>query len=341
VSFKRIKETISFDYLHSLSEPRISPDIRSISKQQPLTLEGEAVLRFGLIEGDAIVKGQRVVYDPQSPSNPRGFSDNGSAAERLAIVSNLPETSILAGGRITDDHEELGHSIIAKHNAEVVVIKNGTLGCSVITRSGFGRIPAFKTDFIWKIGSGDVFAALFAHFWAEKKGAPLDAARFASIGTAQYCSSMTLPLRSSSFSETRMEPARPMGRLPKRTVYLAGPFFNLPQRWLIDEARSALLNQGVLVFSPVHDVGRGPAHDVYEPDIDGIKKCDVMFACLDGLDPGTLFEIGFARAIQKPVVVYTTSVRDEDLKMPEGSGCAIVKDFATAIYKTVWAALSL
>jgi nucleoside 2-deoxyribosyltransferase len=80
---------------------------------------------------------------------------------------------------------------------------------------------------------------------------------------------------------------------------------------------------------------------VYRPDIEAIVKCDLMFACLDGLDPGTLFEIGFARAMKKPVVVYTTSAKEEDLKMPEGSGCLIVRDFTTAIYKSVWTALSL
>jgi len=341
VNFKRTKQTIGFEYLHSLSDPKIFPDPRNVVKQSSLAFVGNNILRFGLMEGDAVVKGDYVVYDPQSPSNPSRFSENGSSANHLAIVSNLPETAALAHGKITDDHEELGRIIINQHKAEVVVIKNGTLGCSVVTKTDFGRIPAFKTDFVWKIGSGDVFAALFAHFWTEKRKSPLESARFASLGTSRYCSSMSLPLAPASFSENGYEPVRFLGRAPKRTVYLAGPFFNISQRWLIEESRNALRNQGLFVFSPIHDVGRGPADKVYGPDIEAIVKCDLMFACLDGLDAGTLFEIGYARAIGKPVVVYTTSTREEDLKMPEGSKCNIIRDFTTAIYQTVWTALSL
>src|SRR3546814_14751858 len=75
-------------------------------------------------------------------------------------------------------------------------------------------------------------------------------------------------------------------------VYLAAPFFDLAQRWLVEEARSNLLDMGAQVFSPVHEVGPGPASIVAPEDIAGLEAADVVFAVLNGVDPGTIFEVG-------------------------------------------------
>ena len=90
------------------------------------------------------------------------------------------------------------------------------------------------------------------------------------------------------------------------------------------------------VFSPVHDVGPGPASEVAPADIAELRGCDVVFAILDGLDSGTLFEVGYARALGKPVYVLAQRVSTEDLKMVEGSGCRIYGDLVTALHHLVW-----
>jgi hypothetical protein len=38
-----------------------------------------------------------------------------------------------------------------------------------------------------------------------------------------------------------------------------------------------------------------------------------------------------------PVVGLAQNVRPEDLKMMEGTGCEIHSDFASAIYRAIWA----
>jgi nucleoside 2-deoxyribosyltransferase len=63
-----------------------------------------------------------------------------------------------------------------------------------------------------------------------------------------------------------------------------------------------------------------------------------MFAVCDGLDSGTIYEVGYARALQKPVLIYCEALKSEDLKMMEGSGCQIFNDYVTAIYQTAWTA---
>lgn len=62
----------------------------------------------------------------------------------------------------------------------------------------------------------------------------------------------------------------------------------------------------------------------------------MVFAILDGLDSGTIFEIGFASAKGKKVIIYNESVDDKDLVMFSGENTFIIKDYVSAIYRTVW-----
>jgi len=121
-------------------------------------------------------------------------------------------------------------------------------------------------------------------------------------------------------------------------VYLASPFFNLGQRWLVDEARRCLTELGLEVFSPVHDVGPGPAQEVGPKDIEALNASDRVFAILDGLDAGTIFEVGYARAKGIPVYALAQAVSEEDLKMVVGSDCKVFYDFVTALHHTAWKA---
>jgi nucleoside 2-deoxyribosyltransferase len=61
-----------------------------------------------------------------------------------------------------------------------------------------------------------------------------------------------------------------------------------------------------------------------------------MFAVLDGLDPGTIFEIGYARALGKKVIVLIEDPGQHDLTMLIGTDCEITGDFTTAVYKASW-----
>jgi nucleoside 2-deoxyribosyltransferase len=119
-------------------------------------------------------------------------------------------------------------------------------------------------------------------------------------------------------------------------VYIAAPFFNLAELWMVEEIRKRLLDMGVAVFSPLHDVGRGSASEVARLDLEGLDACDAVLAVLNGGDAGTIFEIGYAIARSKPVIALAQNVRPEDLKMPEGTGCYIAEEFVTALYHAVW-----
>jgi sugar/nucleoside kinase (ribokinase family)/nucleoside 2-deoxyribosyltransferase len=335
-------QAISFSYYHALASPTIDPPIDRIVPAAPLRIDAEHILRFGFLEGTCVVSGERVVFDPQSEQSPEVFAANGSTAAHLAIVANLEEATTLSG---THDLAEIGRVLIREHGAEVAIVKRGAVGASIFTIDRSEFIPAYRTDVVFPIGSGDVFSATFAHYWAEEGADPFVAAERASLATAYYCSRFPLPippepLSVADFSAVPVVQAAPAQHGERPRVYLAGPFFTMAQRWLIDEAREALLDQGLAVFSPLHDVGYGIASEVGPADIRALEGCAAVLALLDGLDAGTLVEVGYARARDIPVVGFSQNERREDLTMVEGTDCEVVDNFASAIYRTAWAALS-
>ncbi len=320
--------TVTFSYVHCLSVPVITP--HKIPNNEPIRITGENVLRFGMMEGDAKVEATMAVYDPQSATNPVLFSANGSSAKRLAIVLNSREAKLIAQA---DSDEDCAREILSRDRAEVVVIKRGSFGCLVVTEDASKELPAFRTENVFSIGSGDVFCAAFAYFWALHGENSLEAAALSSRAAAIYCDTSALPkLDKTSLLANDLAPAAPS----KGRVYLAGPFFNLPQRWLVSEALVHLEDQGHDVKSPLHLIGPGEALDVARKDLDLLVSCDRVFALIDGADPGTLFEVGYARAKGIPVVAFSQSSSDEALKMVVGTDCEVVKDFVTAIYHLAW-----
>jgi nucleoside 2-deoxyribosyltransferase len=331
--------SIAFHYQHGLSTPVVAPPIHLLKQEEPLRVEQENVLRFGFLEGDAIVRGKTVVYDPQSAYTPQPFHANGSAAEKLAIVCNRREAVMMSG------QSELEAAVKALHksdNADVIVVKCGADGALVSYEGTIAHVSARRTARVWPIGSGDVFATWFAYGWIIQKLQPVEAAEQASRAAAYYCAHRSLPVPTPAELASTFTPP-PVPRDIRGTahkppnVYLAGPFFTMMQRWLIEEARAALMDQGFCVFSPFHDVGFGTAEEVVPADIRALDTTDVMFAVLEGLDSGTFFELGYARAKNVPVIGFAQNVSEEAVKMLKGTNCLLCDDFVTAVYHTVWA----
>jgi nucleoside 2-deoxyribosyltransferase len=327
-------QTLSFAYVHGLDAPLIFPSPH-IVRRTSMSVRGKKVLCFGALDIDWEVEGDQVVFDPQDAFAPVSFRDRGSKAKRLAIVLNQYEARLLTG------EEDTGAQIKALFKIErpdVVVLKCGAQG-TVVTTSSKQRevIPPLITHAVFKVGSGDVFSAMFAWAWMCEGNSPVESARIASAATANYVATRNLPIPI-AFDEDNAAygiaaPSRPA---QAARVYLAGPFFSLAERWLIEESRLHLSDGGLSVFSPYHDVGLGRADEVAPKDLEAIQACDVVYAIVSNLDAGTLFEIGYARAIDKPVIALVENERNEDLKMLAGSGCVLEKDFATSIYKAVW-----
>lgn len=332
--------TVGFRYMHDLDSPQVE-DMPSAALA-PIVVSAEKILRFDMLECDARVHAEWAVYDPQGARSLQSFVANGSSAERLALVLNSWEASTLAG-MPNASPAEIAPVLAQQQDAEVVVVKMGPQGAYVWSADAGSFVSAFRTPHVWKIGSGDCFAAHFANAWMHEGKTPLEAAKDASRAVAYFCQYRAFPTKHllGSYAPAAAEVSAECLAGQRREVYLAGPFFDLAQLWLIEEARHALSEMGLQVFSPYHDVGLGSADDVVGKDLAGIRNAHIVFAVADGLDAGTLYEIGYARALGKPVIVYSEQRGGENMKMMEGSGCVMCGNFATAVYSAAWEAIRL
>ena len=326
--FESTDGIVSFDYLHPLASPIVANGRKDVP-QPTLHMNETNVLRFGMLETEAVVEAERCVYDPQSPGSPAPFGENGSRCENLAIVANERETLALAG---ETDLDRAAETLLS--GADILLVKQGMSGASIYTRGAAPQhVPAFASSEVFSIGSGDVFAGVFASAWAAARLAPYDAAVCASRAVADYVETQSLPSKTlATLAGARREPAS----VSIDSVYLASPFFTMAERMMVDETRSALEALGLQVFSPFHEIGPGPADIVAPADLAALERCDAVFALIDGLDAGTIFEIGYATALKKPVHCLCQNVSEGDLKMIEGSGGKVHFDLVTAAYRTAW-----
>lgn len=330
---KSIFKSPVFYYDHPLKAPSITPRL-DLYKHVNISLNvtGENILAYGMLEADFTIAGDKVVYDPQSPVNPKPFSETNSHANKLVTIINKAEAQKIVGkGEVS----EIADYFFAEENCFALIIKMGAKGALLFESSSNApvKIPVYQTSRVWPIGSGDVFSAFFAYSWFNNNDL-ITSAMNASKATAVYCDSKDLVigngLKSFNFPELIINES------PKGQVYLAGPFFTFAERWLINEIYNVFKGLGIKVFSPFHDVGHGKAKDVVDKDLLGLNGSEVIFAVTDGLDSGTLFEVGYAIAQKKSVVAFVQSENEESLKMLEGTECIIERDLATAIYKTYW-----
>ncbi|CAM3617283.1 PfkB family carbohydrate kinase [Rahnella victoriana] len=336
-------EKITFDYDHGL-DPMMPP---LTNKKNKIELEAENVLIFGMLECSFKTKSVYAVYDPQNTLSTESFSETGSIAKHLALVLNEHEAKVLNGSHEDENIYDIISSLHIKEKAEVIVVKRGPTGAIVSYGNNTYNISAYKTDNVWKIGSGDCFSAHFANNWINNKDKPEVAAQKASIATSYFCNTSILPL---PFVLRDYSPIPVMGEsdnLKNTTIYLAGPFFTLSQIWLIEQARYNLQEMGLQVISPYHDIGvidpnntsRKEQAEISAQDLNAIVRSDIIFGIADGNDPGTVFEIGYAVSLGKKVILLAENCPKNDLTMFCNENVEITHDYVTAIYKTLWSAL--
>lgn len=314
-----------FEYVHPLSEPLFfSPRGRP---SEPLKVTGDIVLCFGMMEGQPVVHATTAIFDPQSHRDAKLFSSNGSTAEKLAIISNDSEVKVL-----TNEVDELraAAKLLEIERACVVIVKCGPKGAFVVTKNASERIQAYQTPRVFKIGSGDVFSSMFTYAWAVVGMDPVAAAKVASLATAYYCNTQHLPIPWPLPERFSPSPVPLPTRIKK--AYLAGPFFSPEELWMIDECKRLLTAFGVDVFSPFHAVGSGSPEVVATADLKALDDCDFVFAVIDGFDPGTLFEIGYAVGHNIPVIAIYHGDDRCNLTMLLGTRCKVYSDVCSAVY---------
>lgn len=328
VDWRERSEPVEFYYWTPLSAPTISgPSAHAPAAE----IGGGTALVFGMIESETSADVDALVLDPQQPRDLGPLELTGMRAGRLAIVANAAETRAMSG--------EQGLAVAAEAlrqstSAEVVITKQAARGALVTTATGQELVGPWPTRRVWPIGSGDVFAAGFGWAWLEGGAEPIEAARVGSHAASRWCAAQTLDMGAEDFEPGPGELVPGDGM-----VYLAGPFFSLGQRWLVELVRESLVNLGGSVFSPYHAVGTTSGDDVAYLDLEGLRRCSAMLALLDEADPGAMFEAGWAEHAQLPTIVFSEKPGSEELKMVRGTGAEVCSDLPTAVYRALWASM--
>lgn len=329
VHWRKRSEPVAFHYWTALSAPTIDgPNAVS----EPIELSGGNALVFGMVEGRPRADVDGLVFDPQQPRDLGRLEMDGLQARRLAVVANTRETMALTGEH---DIDAAAQRLREAANADVVITKRAARGALVTTAGHQELVGPWPTSRVWPIGSGDVFAAGFARAWLEDGAEPVEAARVGSHLASRWCETSRLGLPIEDFRPSGGQLQTTEGR-----VYLAAPFFSLPQRWLVQLVADSLAGLGGDVFSPFHDIGVGD-DEVAAADLAGLEQCTALLALLDDSDAGSIFEAGWANRDGLPIIVYTEHPEREDLKMLRGTGAEVHTDLPTAVYRALWASMGL
>jgi nucleoside 2-deoxyribosyltransferase len=329
--------TPQFHYAHPLSAPIVFPKGKRY-QHTPICHNFDTLIMFGMIDRTYEVEANMVIYDPQNTEYPYLFSETKSAAKELVYILNKHELNTFyseAHGGSLSDLASMASWLRIREKAKLVVVKAGTDGAIVCSESQNVSIPCYKSNTVNPLGSGDCFVAAFTHFYLKLGRSYIEAADMASFATSFYVENGTL-VHEEDLLQAYQVREQVSQTSEGKEVYLAGPFFSMPELWLINEAKGAIEGLGMLVHSPYHALGIGPAEVVAPEDLKALDRCDVVYALFDNHDPGTLFEIGYAISKNKKVIIYSETSNDEALKMYEGTGCIVERDFATSLYKLGW-----
>jgi hypothetical protein len=336
-------EPVGFRYFTPVASPSI--DGLSASYHSVLSADDDVALVFGMVEtGTRHIRARRAVFDPQRPRDLAALDFHGIAADEMTIVANAREARALAPTATSLDGA--ARQILNINGVTAVVVKDSARGCLVLTEGQpVTKVGPYPTRSVWPLGSGDVFAAGYTRAWADGAN-PVEAARVASGSAAWWCGTRVNQVPAEILAGT------PVNEVLEHTaaelavpdapphVYLAAPFFSLADRWLVETCRSVLLGLGAEVFSPLHDVGPG-GDEVARRDLDGLDRSDAVLALLDGWDPGTVYEVGWAHRKGLPVVGFLQVPTHEGTKMLVGTGAELHQDLSSALYRSVWAAQGL
>lgn len=308
------KSPVAFAYFHPLSTPYLEP--REVAREAAIHVDADTVLRFGFVEGDAVVRARRAVFDPQGWRHPLNFNENGSHADEVALVLNVQELVSKTGVTNIDD---AAAGLLNAGDASVVVVKQGVRGAIVFDGKRPALfVPAFRTPSVFKIGTGDVFSAIFAFYWGLAGDDAATAAEQASLGVAYH-------VQHRDFPHERLDRfAAPVGVALRGSVAVLAATNTLGRHYVLEETLHRL-----------GELGIDAAH-VGITSID--RRYTALLVLADGLSSGVIDTFGAPFADALPVVMLDEAGRGEHRRLPPT--VTVTSDFTTALYQAAWAASS-
>lgn len=211
-------------------------------------------------------------------------------------------------------------------------------------------VPAFIAKARSVIGSGDAFAGALAAEVAANTEVGVAAWTGAAAASLFVERDGNVPPRALTAAVASVLAERPRRfvspvALERVKVYLAGPWFSAAEAMVITELEASLENLGVTVLSPRRDVGEltpqsteQRVREVGQQDFAGIDSSDLLVAVLDGDDPGTLIEVGYAA--KAGIATIALASRPEAMAQPmrAAAGVRVARSISGLLDEvTAWA----
>lgn len=121
--------------------------------------------------------------------------------------------------------------------------------------------------------------------------------------------------------------------IPRYDIYLAGPWFNQEQLERIQRVELILdefakdCGIPLKVFKPRVEtlIKDNPSEedftDTFKQNCLSIQDSAIVLAITDGKDVGTIFEAGFAYALNKPIIYYAETLGDKPFNLMLAKSC--------------------
>ncbi|MGE7273610.1 PfkB family carbohydrate kinase [Brevibacillus panacihumi] len=208
---------------------------------------------------------------------------------------------------------------LKKMGPKYIVIKRGYKGCILVDGEKIVEFPAYKSNVVCSLGSGDAFGGALA-------------ATFLETGDIEYSVQVGNCVAANFIENVAIETVIDKAGVEKdihyrekfvvnedspKKIYLAGPFFSTQEIQWVKHVCDRLEDAGFIVLSPsrengfiFNDTSYEQRKNIFQSDIDLLKSSDIVVALLDHDDPGTCFEIGYAFEKGLPVYGFKTSRTD-------------------------------
>ncbi|WP_158151284.1 nucleoside 2-deoxyribosyltransferase [Pantoea ananatis] len=246
------------------------------------------------------------------------------------------------------NYENLAYEIKNK-NVRFLLVKENRGGSVVYDFSSEMEInlPAYIDETVNSVGVGDVFTAVMA---AKIMELGIDSAWRGLQAATCYAKTTFVDdfkrnlnreyMISISELQSLLGVRVPWSKRKDIKIYLAAPDFTYIDTHLIEQAVSSFSYHNFDLIRPVKINGElsKPANlntlkETYDKDIHLLLDCDLVFAIPLSKDPGTLVEIGYALAINKPVIVYDP-LNENDNTMVIGGANAYSNNLDIALNAT-------
>ena len=114
----------------------------------------------------------------------------------------------------------------------------------------------------------------------------------------------------------------------EQKIYVAGPFFNEEQVKIIETIEKLLGINEVEFYSPRHDGVLGEMSPeeqkenrkrIFNLNCQKMDESNLMIACVDFKDTGTIWEMGYFFASNKPLIMYARDLSKINVMLAESA----------------------